>query len=413
MISRDQMVGPWQVPVADVAVTHRGLFRPHAARPWPWASARRWRCSMRRPRGAWRWPRRSPTFSRPTSARSSNVRLSANWMAACGEPGEDAALYATVHAVGEELCPALGIAIPVGKDSLSMKTAWGEGAATQVRRRAGVADRVGVRAGRRRAQDLTPQLRTDLGATALAAGRPGRRREPARRLLPGAGARRARRDAAGSRRSRDCSTDLAAALAELRAQTWCSPITTAPTAACSRRWSRWPSPATAGSTSNYPPAPTAPLARCSARSWAWCCRSGRARWHARSAVLAQHGLGALTHALGAPTREMRVRIEAATGRVDESWEDLRRAWSETSCRMRELRDDPGCAREEFAARLRRRRARAERGADLRSERRHLPRRTSNTARAARRGAARAGREQPGGDGARCWNARASSRTTCT
>ena len=48
-------------------------------------------------------------------------------MAACGEPGEDAALYETVHAVGKELCPALGIAIPVGKDSLSMKTVWREG----------------------------------------------------------------------------------------------------------------------------------------------------------------------------------------------------------------------------------------------------------------------------------------------
>ena len=55
------------------------------------------------------------------------VRLSANWMAACGEPGEDAALYETVQAVGKELCPELGIAIPVGKDSLSMKTAWREG----------------------------------------------------------------------------------------------------------------------------------------------------------------------------------------------------------------------------------------------------------------------------------------------
>src|SRR6185503_401651 len=63
-------------------------------------------------------------------------------------------------------------------------------------------------------------------------------------------------------------------------------------------------------------------------------------------VLGRHGLGELTHELGAPTREMRVRIEAATGRVDESWEDLRRAWSETSFRMRELRDEPGCAREE-------------------------------------------------------------------
>ena len=58
--------------------------------------------------------------------RIEDVRLSANWMAACGEPGEDADLYDTVHAVGEEFCPALGIAIPVGKDSLSMKTAWSE-----------------------------------------------------------------------------------------------------------------------------------------------------------------------------------------------------------------------------------------------------------------------------------------------
>ncbi len=53
-----------------------------------------------------------------------DVKLSANWMAACGEPGEDADLYDTVRAVGEELCPALGIAIPVGKDSLSMRTTW-------------------------------------------------------------------------------------------------------------------------------------------------------------------------------------------------------------------------------------------------------------------------------------------------
>src|SRR5256886_11501386 len=57
----------------------------------------------------------------------SQVRLSANWMAACGEAGEDAALYETVRAVAKELCPQLGIAIPVGKDSLSMKTAWSEG----------------------------------------------------------------------------------------------------------------------------------------------------------------------------------------------------------------------------------------------------------------------------------------------
>ncbi|MDM1729438.1 phosphoribosylformylglycinamidine synthase, partial [Escherichia coli] len=55
------------------------------------------------------------------------IKLSANWMAAAGHPGEDAGLYEAVKAVGEELCPALGLTIPVGKDSMSMKTRWQEG----------------------------------------------------------------------------------------------------------------------------------------------------------------------------------------------------------------------------------------------------------------------------------------------
>ena len=65
-------------------------------------------------------------------ARLEDIRLSANWMAAAGYPGEDAALYDTVRAVGEEICPALGLAIPVGKDSLSMKTVWQDGDAERI-----------------------------------------------------------------------------------------------------------------------------------------------------------------------------------------------------------------------------------------------------------------------------------------
>ena len=96
-----------------------------------------------------------------------DVRLSANWMAACGEPGEDAALYATVRAVGEELCPALGIAIPVGKDSLSMKTSWREADGRTQCRRAGVAHHFGVRPVGDVRRTLTPVLRTDLGPSSL------------------------------------------------------------------------------------------------------------------------------------------------------------------------------------------------------------------------------------------------------
>ena len=127
MCARDQMVGPWQVPVADCAVTTMG-YATSSARPWPSASARRSRSSTARPRGAWRWARRSRTSPRRPSRRIGDIKLSANWMCAAGHPGEDASLFDTVKAVGMELCPALGVAIPVGKDSMSMKTTWTDAA---------------------------------------------------------------------------------------------------------------------------------------------------------------------------------------------------------------------------------------------------------------------------------------------
>jgi len=119
---RDQMVGPWQVPVADCAVTLAD-YKGFAGE-------------------AMSMGERTPlaTIDAPASGRMAvaeaitnllaapidlaRVKLSANWMAACGEEGEDAALYETVRTVGMELCPALGISIPVGKDSLSMRTVW-------------------------------------------------------------------------------------------------------------------------------------------------------------------------------------------------------------------------------------------------------------------------------------------------
>ena len=74
-------------------------------------------------------------------ARLGDVKLSANWMAAAGHPGEDAALFDTVRAVAMELCPALGISIPVGKDSMSMRTAWRDGGEEKAVDGAAVADR--------------------------------------------------------------------------------------------------------------------------------------------------------------------------------------------------------------------------------------------------------------------------------
>ncbi|EMF4670758.1 phosphoribosylformylglycinamidine synthase [Providencia stuartii] len=123
MVVRDQMVGPWQIPVADCAVTTASLDSYYGE--------------------AMSIGERTPValLDFAASARMAvgealtniasayvqdlkRVKLSANWMAAAGHPGEDAGLYEAVKAVGEELCPALGLTIPVGKDSMSMKTRW-------------------------------------------------------------------------------------------------------------------------------------------------------------------------------------------------------------------------------------------------------------------------------------------------
>jgi len=122
---RDQMVGPWQVPVADVAVTladYRGFQGEAMA-----MGERTPLASINAPASGRMAVAEAITNMLAAPIELSKVKMSANWMAACGEPGEDAALYATVKAVGMELCPQLDISIPVGKDSLSMRTQWNEG----------------------------------------------------------------------------------------------------------------------------------------------------------------------------------------------------------------------------------------------------------------------------------------------
>ncbi|CAN7319480.1 phosphoribosylformylglycinamidine synthase [Acidovorax sp. LjRoot118] len=122
---RDQMVGPWQVPVADCAVTladYKGFAGEAMS-----MGERTPLAAINAPASGRMAVAEAITNLLAAPIELPRVKLSANWMAACGEPGEDAALYATVKAVGMELCPALGISIPVGKDSLSMRTQWQEG----------------------------------------------------------------------------------------------------------------------------------------------------------------------------------------------------------------------------------------------------------------------------------------------
>jgi phosphoribosylformylglycinamidine synthase len=128
---RDPMVGPWQVPVADCAVTLADFkgFRGEAFS----MGERSPIASLDAPASGRMAVAEALTNLLAAPFSLERVKLSCNWMAACGEPGEDAALFDTVRAVGLELCPALGISVPVGKDSLSMRTRWqDDGVAKQV-----------------------------------------------------------------------------------------------------------------------------------------------------------------------------------------------------------------------------------------------------------------------------------------
>ncbi|MHA2940290.1 phosphoribosylformylglycinamidine synthase [Vibrio sp. RC27] len=168
LVARDQMVGPWQVPVANCAVTAASFDTYHGE--------------------AMSMGERTPValLDFGASARLAvaesltniaateigdikHIKLSANWMSPAGHPGEDAGLYEAVKAVGEELCPALGLSIPVGKDSMSMKTKWEEnGEQKEVTSPLSLVITAFARVEDVR-KTVTPQLRTDKGDSSLIA----------------------------------------------------------------------------------------------------------------------------------------------------------------------------------------------------------------------------------------------------
>jgi phosphoribosylformylglycinamidine synthase len=166
MVTRDQMVGPWQVPVADVAVTTASLQS---------TSGEAMAMGERTPVALLDGPASArmaiaesiTNIMAAPIAKLSDIKLSANWMAPAGHPGEDANLYDTVKTVGMEICPQLGLTIPVGKDSMSMKTVWkedGEDRSVTAPLSLIISAFSPVTDVRR---TLTPQIRTDIEDTGL------------------------------------------------------------------------------------------------------------------------------------------------------------------------------------------------------------------------------------------------------
>ena len=166
MIAQEQMVGPWQVPVADAAVTTLA-FDSYSGEAMAMGERTPLALIDAPASGRMAVAEAITNIASTRINALSAVRLSANWMAAAGYPGEDAKLYATVKAVGMELCPELEITIPVGKDSMSMRTVWQE----QGHKRSmaaplsliisAFAPVLDVRLG------VTPQLRSDKGDSTL------------------------------------------------------------------------------------------------------------------------------------------------------------------------------------------------------------------------------------------------------
>jgi phosphoribosylformylglycinamidine synthase len=345
LISRDQMVGPWQVPVADVAVSLNS-YNGHGGE-------------------AMAMGERSPVavLNAPASGRLAvaeaitnilaadilklaDIRLSANWMAACGEPGEDADLYATVRAVSVELCSSLGITIPVGKDSLSMRTAWTDaGGAHSVI--APVSLVISAFAPVRDARaTVTPQLDLTQGTRLLL-------------IDLGSGKNRlggscwAQVHARGGGEPADLDSPtllqaLFAALRELKDRQWLlayhdrsdgGVLLTALEMAFASHCGLALDLGAVGD----------PVAACFAEEPGAVVQVPAAGAGEVAALFARHGLAELVRDIGAPRAGDDVRV-SANGReiFAGSRLDLHRNWSEVSFRIQEMRDNPECAREEYS-----------------------------------------------------------------
>ncbi|MFB0975182.1 MAG: phosphoribosylformylglycinamidine synthase, partial [Tolumonas sp.] len=166
LVARDQMVGPWQIPVADCAVT-AASYDTYAGEAMSMGERSPLALLDHAASGRMAVAESLTNIASAQIGELKRVKLSANWMAAAGHPGEDAGLYAAVKAVGEELCPELELTVPVGKDSMSMKTRWQQGD----EQREVIAPLSLIITAFARVDDVrntvTPQLRTDKGETDL------------------------------------------------------------------------------------------------------------------------------------------------------------------------------------------------------------------------------------------------------
>ncbi|HLQ11617.1 MAG TPA: phosphoribosylformylglycinamidine synthase [Steroidobacteraceae bacterium] len=349
LVSRDPFVGPWQVPVADAGVTLSD-YQHYSGEAM--AIGERAPVALLDPAASARLAVAEAVTNLLAAdvAGLGDIRLSANWMAACGEPGEDAALYAAVRALGEEFCPELGIAIPVGKDSLSMKTVWREGTElrTVVAPLSVVVSAFAPVGDVRRT--LTPQLRLDGGPTTLllidlGEGRNQLGASALAQVYSVQGGAPADMKNAGLLRR------FAAALTALRARSLVLAYHDRADGGLAVTLAEMAFASHCGLEITLDPLRGPALAQLFSEECGVVLQVATSGLRDVWQELAAHDLLECSRAIGRPLADLRLRVTVGAETLDEPWAELRRAWSETSWQMRRLRDDPDCADEENAAAL--------------------------------------------------------------
>ncbi len=349
-IVRDQMVGPWQVPVADAAVTAADFdgYRGEAM-----AIGERTPVALLEPAASARMAVGEAVTNLVSAGIDTlgDVMLSANWMAPAGHPGEDAGLYDAVRTVGVDLCPKLGIAIPVGKDSMSMRTVWREGD----EERSVTAPLSLIVSAFARISDVrracTPELRSDVGETDL--------------LLVDLGAMRNRLGGSalaqvfGTVGSEPPDVDeplrLKAFADALIGLTSVGDLVAYHDRSDGGLLATLVEMAFAGRVGvdvDLAGLGSDPVAALFTEELGAVVQVKRGDSGRILATLEARGLAGLCWRIGSPRSDDRIVVRAGTNvLLDEARSDLRDAWSETTHRMQALRDDPACAEEEHAARL--------------------------------------------------------------
>jgi len=345
-VTRDQMVGPWQVPVADAAVTASD-YRGYTGEAMAMGERTPIALVDAAASGRMAVGESITNIACADIGRIEDIRLSANWMAPAGHPGEDANLFDTVRAVGKELCPALGIAIPVGKDSLSMKSVWSEaGEAREVT--APVSLIVTAFAPVQNvARTRTPQLRTDLGDTDLILIDLGK----GHNRMAGSALAQVYKQVGHHAPDLDdpqAMKSFFAAIRELMREDLIIAYHDRSDGGLLATLCEMAFAGHIGLEVQLDELGEDPVAALFSEELGAVIQVLHCDTDTVLDILRGYGLSRHSHVLGTHEDDDRIRIAYGSDMLlDESRVDLQRAWSETSYRMQALRDNPQCAQQEF------------------------------------------------------------------